>query len=228
VAKLGDVVISTEVHWTNVHKLKPPADPALAKSQPDLAVYQVWNRAQFAPESGWLGVMEHYFEHHEEDLPSNWSHPPIAKPAQDSKAPREYWPDATQKVAFGPLLATNHVVDHAGLRDKHKGEAKAIGIEMESAGVFAAIALHNNVSVRPKPPRAAGFVFKGVSDHCSQKGDNAWRQIAGSNAAYAALTFIFCNLAFIDHQIPAADRAVKQKRRTSSAYQQRMRNRRTK
>lgn len=213
VLDLGDVLISTEVHWSNVHKLRPSTSVELAAKHPELALYEVWDRAQYRTPGEWVGILRKFFDRKSRDLPSNWDAAPFSKPLIDHARA-----DQDQKVAFGPLVATNHVVDHPAIRDKHKKEAKAFGIEMESAGVFAAIDLHNEVNVEPKPPKVVGFAFKGVSDRCAEKGDNIWRQIAGHNAAYAALSFIFFNLPLIERQLEEADRLAGGLRRTRSGH----------
>lgn len=195
--RLGDVLVSTEIHWVNVHKLSNGPDPKYAE-------YKIWNRGQFKTETQWQNIIRNHFGGHETHLPSNWDDAPYKPPPLKAKEP----PRPPQRVEFGPLVATNHVVDNKDIRDLHKRDSKALGIEMESGGMFAAIALHNTLAFNKKQPPVHGMVFKGVSDLCAQKNDDVWREIAGYNAAFAALSFVFSNMELIETEILMRPRAI--------------------
>jgi len=91
------------------------------------------------------------------------------------------------KIHYEGIYSWDFVLNSASLRDKIASEDRGtVCIEMESGGIYRAIRMLNEIhdmQIKYLPVR-------GISDLCSRKSDDVWREIASDNAAGLLINFL--------------------------------------
>ena len=207
-ADLGDVVIAKSVQWWNLNKVTRDAAKAAGRG-----------RGKF------LQLGEHYFR---KDITTVGAHPNhwdkrLTKFAFDQKKQLPSNTDASllklkSKVLNGRdrenlmhydrIVSWEYVLSDDAIRNKIKRDSEGgLAIEMEGAGFSRSVARRNEEVTtlqmrtdRWLPGNIEGFVFRGITDLCHDKGaePQEWRRIAMYNAGYALVQFLrtFSNVDF--------------------------------
>jgi nucleoside phosphorylase len=199
-AGLGDVVIGKSVQWWNLNKVtKDATKPAADGPTKYLQIGDHFFRKEISTvgkhNNYWNKRLTEFGEEHETLLRSN-TDPALLKRRSALQKER-----GRQNVLhYEKIVSWEYVLSDKTIRDKIRKDSEGgLVIEMEGAGFASSITrLNEEVNVLQErtntqiPGDTVGFVFRGVSDNCHDKGHEPqeWRTIAMYNAANALVDFL--------------------------------------
>jgi nucleoside phosphorylase len=199
-AGFGDVIIAKTVQWWNLNKVTK--DSSKAAEEGDAKYLQLGDhflRKQIStvgePNYHWDKRLTSFVSKHRYLLRAD-TDPELLRLKADLQG------DARRHnvLHYDKIVSWEYVLSDETIRGQlRKDSAGGLGIEMEGAGFCSSITRQNeevNKMARTLgkviPGDTIGFVFRGISDLCHDKGRERqeWRRVAMSNAADILVTFL--------------------------------------
>ncbi len=198
-ADLGDVIIAKSVQWWNLNKVTKDSAKAAADGHGKyLRLGDHYFRKDISTvgehSAHWNRRLTRFTVDHHKRLMSN-SDGALVKTKSELQRP------ATRDniLHYEKLVSWEYVLSEETIRDEIRRDPEGgLAIEMEGGGFSTSITRRNEeVNNRQKqtgriPGDTVGFVFRGISDLCHNKGHEPqeWRKIAMFNAASALVDFL--------------------------------------
>jgi nucleoside phosphorylase len=199
-ADLGDVIIAESVQWWILNKVTKDSSKAAKEGR---AKYLQLGKHYFRKANSTVGVHNAHWDRrltrfaflHKKRLRSNTD---VALLKLKSKLQKDV--ERESLLHYDSVVSWEYVLSDETIRDKIRMDPQGgLAIEMEGAGFSSSITRLNEeknawqkLTGRGIPGDTVGFVFRGVTDVCHNKGQERqeWRTIAMFNAATAVADFL--------------------------------------
>ena len=199
-AGLGDVIIAKSVQWWNLNKITKDSTKAAGEGHAKyLQLGEHFFRKDISPVGGhsnhWNKRLTQFAIEHKKLLRSNTDGTLLKL-----KSKLQQGAERASLLHYDKIVSWEFVLSDETIRDQIRRDPEGgLAIEMEGAG-FASSITRSNEEVNTLQERTdtqipgdtVGFVFRGVTDLCHNKGHEpqGWRKIAMFNAANALVDFL--------------------------------------